>query len=260
MLAAAQAAFQKRKAAANMSKNKTALPLANSTGNGPRLACTTRHFALFLRGIEGDCPWRERGLNDEFEFGARLTAVVHRSAHCAARFGWAGRVFGMAAGAREAVLRAYFDAGVALAAMQPSDAANAGALVAQFAVGVGVEHPVVAVQAQRVTGFLGRWYALQRNVGEDSDGRALVAVVLVGVLHTVAQHVQVRHGLQHSLFLEVRKQQQKLDVGVAPPDVRQRHSQRLNGRRKWRVHYYDVASLKQRLYGFMLTRQQSGSR
>ena len=158
------------------------------------------------------------------------------------------------------MVRANFDACVALETMAPRSAADAGALVAQFAVRVGVEHPVIAVETQQVAGFLRRRYARQGNVGEDSDGCAVVAVVLVAVLYTVVQHMQVGHGLQHALFLEVRKQQQNLDIGVVTPNVRQRHRQRLHRRRKWRVDDYDVACVQQSLYAVALTRYHGRSR
>ena len=54
-------------------------------------------------------------------------------------------MLGMAAGAGAAVCGAALDARVALEAVLPQHAADAGALVAVFAVRIGVEHPVVAV-------------------------------------------------------------------------------------------------------------------
>ncbi len=64
-------------------------------------------------------------------------------------------MLGMTAGAGAAVHGARLDAGAAVEAVATSDAADAGAAVAVFAVGVGVEHPVVAVKTQQVAGFLG---------------------------------------------------------------------------------------------------------
>ena len=70
--------------------------------------------------------------------------------------------------------------------MLPHDAADTGALVAIFAVDVGVKHPVVAVQTQLVTGLLRRRHPRQRNVGEYPDWRVFALVVLVvAVLDTV---------------------------------------------------------------------------
>ena len=127
----------------------------------------------------------------------------------------------MAARAPTAVQRAQLHACVALEAVPPPHAADAGATVATLAVRVGAEHPVVAIKAKSVPRLLGRRHFGQWNVGEDPDRRVLAAVVLVRVPHAVVQHMKLRQGLRHVLLLEIRKQQNDLDGGVRPLNVQQ---------------------------------------
>ncbi len=165
----------------------------------------------------------------------------------------------MAACAQVTVERARLNACIALEAVLPLHAANAGASVAVFAMFVSVEHPIVAVEAKRVTGLLRRRHAGQWNVGEYPDWGAFAIVVLVGVLHPVVQHVKMRHGLGHVLLFEVRKQQHELDGGVGLLYVQQRRRQCLQRCRERRVDNYEIASLQHRLHGITLAREHGHS-
>ena len=122
-----------------------------------------------------------------------MAAVMRRSACSAAGCGGTGRVLWVAGGARTTVEGALLHTRVARHTVLPLDAADAGASVAVFAMGIRMKHPIVANEAQHVAGFLRRRHPRQRNISKDPDRRVVTLVVfVVAVLHSVVQHVEQR--------------------------------------------------------------------